>query len=314
MGISINEDVTKDLEIKVVAPAGGSVNQEKIDECIENLKKYGYQASIPYGLLQETLFCSNTDEYRLKSIMDAFYSEAKIIIALRGGYGSSRILKGLLQQAQPEHQKFFIGYSDITLINIFLYQIWHWDYVIHGPVFIQTMPSERFDSNNVSYLFQLLKDPKSSITINDLMPLNKIAASTNGLVGKITGGNLSVLQTTIGTEWEIITKNHVLVLEDVSEAAYSIDRMLQHFFDAGKFDNITALVFGEFYSCPNSHDTEVQSALLRIALLLEEKNIPVLQTSKIGHGKSNYPFIYGSDVMIINDSMVLNYKEEEHEL
>ena len=292
--------ISTNKTIRIIAPAGGGVDHLKLNSCSNSLISMNYKANLTSGLQREELFCAHSDDYRLHDATDALYSNTDdIIMALRGGYGSSRLLGKLALQKKPDNKKVFIGFSDITALNIFLYQNWGWN-PIHGLVFSQVdaCSKNECDPRNIEIVINFLNDGQKTFAIQDLKPLNNSGAKLSSISSKVTGGNLSIIQTTIGTPWEIITKDHILILEDIAEPAYKIDRMLQHLLNSNKFDQIKALVFGEFTNCANSHNLSPSDALIRMALVLEQRSIPVFQTLKIGHGYSNYPFMYGSGTTI----------------
>ena len=115
--------------------------------------------------------------------------------------------------------------------------------------------------------------------------LNKISAI-------ITGGNLALITSSIGTIWEINTNNKILFLEDVGERGYKVDRMLLQLQQAGKFSDVKAIVFGNF----SSSDRYVNYAIRNFAE--NHSNIPCYKTNKIGHGYFNYPIIYNKETKI----------------
>ena len=244
----------------------------------------------------------NTDRSR-NSLIDAIQNkEYQILWCLRGGYGAARILQDINQLIKCSTiknlpTKFFIGFSDATAVNIFLYQNLGWNKVIHGMNYNQiadAFTGEIFDMNNFTLIDKILDGTAKSIIFNDLNPLGNSAKNLKSTHGKITGGNLSILQTSIGTIWEIDTANRILIIEDVDEISYRIDRMLEHLYQAQKLNSIKALVFGTFDKC----EGQVNESLNRFASLLDTQHIPVFKTELIGHGYHNYPFIYGANTEI----------------
>ncbi|WP_052567705.1 LD-carboxypeptidase [Candidatus Midichloria mitochondrii] len=260
---------------------------KKLNWLFEGYGKHGYKSYIAKDIFAPTLFCANTSEYRLNNLVETVNDTTfQVIWCLRGGYGSARIftkLDELVEELKQRPTKIFVGFSDATAISLFLYQKLGWNTVIHGLNYNQ---------------------------ISDSMDGKNNARTSKEIVGKITGGNLSILQTSIGTNWEIGTADKILIIEDVAEPPYRIDRMLEHLYQAKKLDSLKAVVFGAFHQCGD----KVIDALNRIALVLENKSVPVFKTEMIGHGYYNYPFIYGSNTGIIANSEKRVYNEARSSL
>ena len=281
--------------IKILALSSALKEMKSIKNSMQVMENIRYTTIVANDIFFPTLFCANTDEYRLNSLIEAIRNDHhQVLWCLNGGYGSARILPGIEQFLQCRIvKKIFIGFSDNTAVNLFLYQKLGWNKVIHGMNYNQIADSftgEVFDMNNFALIDKILDGTAKSIIFHDLKPLNNSAKSLKVVCGKITGGNLSILQTSLNTTWEIDTINKILVIEDVSEAPYRIDRMLEHLYQAKKFNGIKALVFGHFHKC----EEQTNDALNRIASLLDTQRIPVLKTELIGHGYHNYPFVYGA--------------------
>jgi muramoyltetrapeptide carboxypeptidase len=159
------------------------------------------------------------------------------IIAARGGYGVMRLLNNIDFDLIRKNPKIIIGFSDITAL---LNAIYNETGLItfHGPV-----ASVQFSEiTRHSFKSELMnKDIQSKSTFNELLVINEGKAS-----GKICGGNLTMIVSMLGTKYEIDTRGKILMLEEVSEHAYQIDRMLNQLIIAGKIKEAAAVVFGKF--------------------------------------------------------------------
>ena len=183
-------------------------------------------------------YLSAPDELRAEEFM-AFIRdpEVKAIFCARGGYGSIRILELLDYDEIRRNPKIIIGFSDITSLLI---AINNRSSIVtyHGPV--ASMQLNAYTRENLQ---KTLFSDVPELLIND----TGFKTITEGSArGRLVGGNLSVLVTTLGTPYEIDTKGAVLFIEDVSEDAYKIDRMLHHLKLAGKFDDVNGIMFGQF--------------------------------------------------------------------
>ena len=217
-----------------------------------------------------------------------------IIWSLRGGYGSAQIIDDLLNSPKPKKEKIFIGYSDVTALHLFFTQEWGWK-TIHGAVLKEIFESDK-DTKNLNSIAELLKSGKKDFSLKDLEPLNKAAIEKSDIAGLVTGGNLTILETSLGTKWQINAKNKILFIEDVGVHHYQIDRSLLHLKQSGVLDEVKAIIFGSF------DKKEESSYLSFLKKKASEYNIPIFKTNKIGHGKKNYPIIYNSTGTINKDS------------
>jgi muramoyltetrapeptide carboxypeptidase len=276
--------------IKMVAPASGT-DPEKI-QTLRNLAEYNIQ--IPEDLMEDAVaFHSNSDQKRFKFLKAALYDKSKktIIWTLRGGYGATRLIDKLESLPPPKQEKIFIGFSDVTALHLFLSERWGWK-TIHGSGMSEWTMTHK-DPQNLQKIVDIIDNRVSSTSINHLKPFNKYAQKIQKITGRLTGGNLAIVETSLGTDWQIKTQGKIVFLEDTSEKGYKIDRTLHHLKQAGVFDKAKAIVLGDFVDPKDEH---VNLALERFA---NEVQIPVFKTDQFGHGKTNHPLIYNAKSEII---------------
>lgn len=245
-----------------------------------------------------------SDACRFDLLKEALFNGSEIIWCLRGGYGSGRLMDHLMAiKEPPEKQKIFIGYSDVTAIHLFLSQSWGWK-TIHGAMLTEILDPSKNPENfkKISNLIaDLISKKEAHASLNDLSPLNHAAQSIEKIAGPLTGGNLSIIQTSLGTNWAIETKGKILFLEDVCEPGYKVDRMLNHCKQADILNDLKAIVFG-YFSKPV--DPFLNSTLERFA---RGTNVPVFQSKQFGHGDVNYPLIYNAHSEIISNQEDTNF-------
>ena len=274
--------------VDIIAPA---FRQEKtIFKKIEKLlASWQLNCHIPKNIFGKDLLCANSDDNRFKQLKAAlFNSNSKAIWCLRGGYGCSRLIPALNQLKPPPHAKLFIGLSDITALHLFLQQQWHW-HTLHGPSIYQCADN-RIIKSSIQKTKDIIFGQQKIIEFNNLLPLNTTKKQT--IKAPIIGGNLSLIQISIGTSWQPNTHNKILFIEEINERGYQVDRMLEHLKQAGIFSHIKALLLGDFIG-GNDPDgrSRVNAVLKRFA---EQNNFPVLQCKGIGHGKINHPLPLGT--------------------
>ena len=279
--------IIKNVEIEVVAPASGNRAQT-----MQDLKEIsGLNSKFPTHCFKSpTDFHSESDKVRTKCLKEALFDKsANVVWALRGGYGSAKLLYELSKLEKPMREKFFIGYSDITALHIFFAQEWGWK-TIHGAVLAEIFDDKKAPENFVK-IANIVTGKTDQVVINGLTAMNKVAVNSAELKGIMTGGNLTMIVTTIGTPWQIKTRNKILFIEDVGIKPYQLDRTLYHLKQAGLLDGIKAVIFGEFCK-PSKENFQV---LQDFAATLQ---VPVFKTDRFGHSKYNDPIVYNSNGLI----------------
>ncbi|EER21552.1 MULTISPECIES: LD-carboxypeptidase [spotted fever group] len=281
----------KNIPITVVAPATGADNKTLSD--LKNINGLNLQIPSKCFAKGKLSFLASSDEVRFNCLRDALFDKSdNVVWSLRGGYGSARIIPDLLKLPKPNKEKFFIGYSDVTALHLFLSQEWGWK-TIHGSNIADLLKSEK-DQGNFTKLAEILKGKVKQVTIDNLVPLNDIAKSSDLVNGKLTGGNLTMVQASIGTNWQIRTKGKILFLEDVNIVAFRLDRELLHLKQAGLFEDVKAIIFGSF-------NKNSESTMLMLRNFADSLDVPVFKTNRFGHEKINDPIIYNTNSKIIKN-------------
>lgn len=270
--------------VDIIAP-GYLKNPAEIKLAEKFLQKIGLIPRIPKDLVGKDLFHSNCDETRAKHLIDAIKSDSKAIWCLRGGYGSAKLLPFLEKIKKPQKAKLLIGYSDITALHLFFNQKWNWE-SLHAST-IGEIISGSVGTKSTKELISLILGKKKSLEFTNLKALNSAAKSAKNIQGKIFGGNLALIQTSLGTDWQVIGKNNILFFEDCDEEGYRIDRMLYHCLQAGIFKNAKAILFGDFVNAKKPQEEKIiKEVILNFSAKMQ---IPCFYIKNIGHGKLNYP-------------------------
>lgn len=279
-------------KVMLVAPASGTDPKR-----IEKLKSLNL-LQIPEDFSASgMIYHSNSDEERLRLLKKALYDPSgdTVVWTLRGGYGSARLIEELKKLPKPKREKIFIGYSDITALHLFLSQHWNW-HPIHGPGLDDLLNKDK-DSQNFNSVLDIIAKKVDKIEIEHLKPLNQEATKAKRISGPITGGNMTMVQTSLGTDWQIDANHKILFLEDHKEQGYKLDRTLSHFKQAGILKNVKAIVFGDL--------GDDETAIFALERFAAETKIPIFKTDQFGHTKTNIPMIYNSksDIVKENDSL-----------
>jgi muramoyltetrapeptide carboxypeptidase len=264
--------------IGIVAPAG-PVNREKFEAGIARLRELGFNPVFSESIFNRDLFFAGGVRRRVDELHEMFrLPEVRAIICARGGYGSNHLLPHLNLGLIAQNPKIFCGYSDITTLLTHLH-----DTIglvgFHGP-----MLSKDF-ANPEGVHFGSLSNAITgqqhwTITRSDSPPL--VPLTTGTAEGTLYGGCLSLLVASIGTPYEIQTPDTILLLEDLGEWPYRIDRMLMHLRYAGKLEKVRGIVFGEMIECAPSPDSDytLQEAIGRN---LADLKVPIAFGLRSGH-------------------------------
>lgn len=290
------QQVFESKTIQVIAPASGLDPDRMLQ-----LQKMPYP---PVTISMDFHRCdigyhSNTDDARFLELKKALFNEqGEVIWTLRGGYGSARLITELNKLNKPAREKIFIGFSDNTALHLFFSQQWGWK-TIHGCGFAQLMDAS-LNPENFVRLAEILAQSIQNQSFN-LSPMNENALNITHISAQLQGGNLTLVECSLKTCWEINAVNKILFLEEVGEKGYRIDRSLTHLQQAGVFSGVKAIIFGE---CTGDDPNMIELALHRFA---QDIRIPVYSTSQFGHGRNNFPFIYNatSEIVQTNNKFVL---------
>lgn len=230
--------------IDAVSPGYASTPEDIKGSC-QFLLRWGFTPRIPKDLIKPHFLHANEDEARFLFLKEAIEAaDSKAIWCLRGGYGSNRLLPMLQKLKKPKKPKLIIGLSDVTSLHTFFNQEWKWP-TLHAPI-LDRMGKGVTLRRHEKEFYDLLLGKSPGITFKKLRPLNAAAKKVKSLNSKIVGGNLTVLQSSMGTPWQINADRSLLFLEDIGERGYRIDRMLEQFRQGGVLKKCHGIVLGDF--------------------------------------------------------------------
>lgn len=277
----------------IVAPAG-PFDRESFEAGLRVLAER-YQPVYDDGLLARTRYLAGSDARRLDELNGALADDSvKAVFAARGGYGSLRLLPKLRRAGPP---KLLVGFSDITALHLAFQAAGRVS--IHGPVVTQlaTQPAEV-----VHRLVHLIESPETPVS-----PLRGSPLVDGGAEGPLLGGNLSLLTRLLGTPYLPDLEGAILLLEDLGERPYRLDRMWTHLALAGVFDRVAGIALGEFTDCEEP-GAEYSSAEV-VAALAADVGLPCVGGLPIGHGALNVPLPLGCRVHLDGGSGRLDFLE-----
>jgi muramoyltetrapeptide carboxypeptidase len=277
-------------KIEVVAP-GFVSTEEDIEGASRFLKRWSLVANIPENIIGNDFLCSGSLEQRYLHLSNALNSkDSRVIWCLRGGYGAIQLLPLLKKMKKPKTKKLLIGISDITSLHVFLNQEWGWP-TLHASLL------DRVGAGKLPHLIEeelrkLLFTDQTKTEFRSLQPLNKSARIVGEVDGVVVGGNLTVLQSTLGTPYQFNLKNKILAIEDLGERGYRIDRIFEQFEQAGIFKGCRGLVIGEFLG-GDEPDGKAEKWSQVFTERAAKYSFPVFKGLEIGHGTVQRPLFLG---------------------
>ncbi|HTY49384.1 MAG TPA: LD-carboxypeptidase [Steroidobacteraceae bacterium] len=280
--------------VDVVAP-GFRCSDEHLERGVEFLRRLELVPRVPPDLFGADLLCANTDAQRFAQLRRALWArDSRAVWCVRGGYGALRLIPRLLRLAPPAHPKLFVGYSDATTLHYLLNLHWQWP-SLHGPL-LDRLGAAAIREEERAELHAVLFGAGPQLRYTGLAPLNAAARRGAPVTGRVFGGNLTVLQSLLGTPLQRRSAG-ILFLEDIGERGYRVDRMLEHFSQAGLLAGVGAVVFGTFLG-GNEPDGRnlVRDVLERFAAA---QRVPVFAGLDAGHGEYQRPVFLGSPARLL---------------
>lgn len=279
--------------IGIISPASSPDDLTKINSGVQYLEKLGYRVEVGKNVGLQEGYLAGSDHERLNDLHDMFKNKhIKAIFSIRGGYGSGRLLDKIDYRLIRNNPKIFVGYSDINALQMAFYAKCGL-ITFAGPMVAVDFHDEVSPFTEEVFWRTITSNKKIGRIKN---PRNeKIYVLTKGRVrGRLIGGNLSIFTSLIGTEYFPKIKDAVLLLEDVNEAPYRIDRMFNQLKLAKIFKQIKAVVLGHFVNCIEPDTTKKSFTLNEVVIeYFQSMKIPVMYNLRHGHVKENITMPFG---------------------
>jgi muramoyltetrapeptide carboxypeptidase len=259
------------------APAS-SADFAKVLAGAEELRKLGFQVADSTPLSPEGYFAGSTSERRNEFLSELRRDDVDALVAIRGGYGANYLLDDL-DIGAAHSPKVILGYSDLTSLQTYLWQRHAW------IGFYAPMLAAGFDAGEgvpKGYERDSLLAAVGKTDGGWALKLRGETLVGGEANGRVLGGCMTLVETTLGTPWELDTRGSILLLEDRGMKPWQVDRALMHLKQAGKFEGVRGFVLGEF---PDAGTLMSGSATVRdvCARILSELKVPVLYGAAVGH-------------------------------
>ena len=290
--------------VMLVAPANATFNSIELQIARESLEALGFKVRVGAHLLDRHGYLAGDDKARADDINKAFAdSSVSAVHAIRGGWGSARLLPYLDYDTIRRNPKVLIGYSDVTALLLSIHAKTGL-VTFHGPIGLG-----RWDSYSLDYYKRVLFNGEE-VTYSNKQGLS----DRNALVqtefrtltiapgkarGRLLGGNLTVMTAILGSPYVPDWDDAILFTEDVGEDYYRIDRMLTQLKLAGVLGKIKGFVFGGCSECgPGDGNFGALTLEEIFADHVKPLGIPAWQGAMIGHGQPQWTLPVGAEVEI----------------
>jgi len=231
--------------IGIAAPASPPESEERLEKGIRYLERLGYRIVLGSHLHRRRGYLAGTDRERASDLYELFsHPDVKAIFTARGGYGCMRILPYLDYSFIRRHPKILVGYSDITALQMALFAKAGL-VTFSGPMVAVEM-ADGLSGKREEQFWRTLTSTKPPGKVHVERWNNPTKKNP---AGRIIGGNLSLVAALATTPYFPKANNHILLLEEIGERPYRIDRMLQQISLSGIFKKTNGIVLGSFKDC-----------------------------------------------------------------
>lgn len=290
--------------IGVITPAS-HMKVEKLNRGIMYLQNLGYKVILGDHVQDSYGYLAGKDEDRIKDLHQMFTNpEVKAIISSRGGYGTPRLLDEIDYGLLAQNPKLFIGYSDLTALQL---AIWKQTGLVtfSGPMVAVEMAAG-IDTFTEEFFWPLICSDQIDRFFS-IKPENSLQVIKPGKAqGVLLGGCLSLISCVIGTKYQPDFSGSILILEDIGEEPYRIDRYLCQMKSAGIFDQVNGIILGQFIDCVDKDGDPTLTLDEIFDDFFGSRSIPVIKNFPYGHDSKKVTIPFGINVEI--DTSIPNVK------
>jgi len=288
--------------IGIVAPSY-SPREGWLTRGVKALERAGFNVLLDAELMTLRRFLRKEDERRADNFMSMWVDpRVKAVIGGTGGYGAVRMLPHLEPEVFRLNPKSFVGYSDVTALHLWLNRRAGLR-TFHGPTVDDLVPGTR--DPTLASLLTALTTPRPNIRMGRGVTR---AVRPGHAVGRLVGGNLSLVQQSIGTPYEIPVDDAILFLEETKDPMSVVDERLLHLRASGLLPRVRGIVFGHL-SLDRSEEDEFEDFVLD---LVSDLDVPVLMDFPAGHEIPNLTLPLGTEVELVveGESGWIQYHED----
>ncbi|GJQ21581.1 MAG: muramoyltetrapeptide carboxypeptidase [Bacteroidia bacterium] len=269
--------------IGLISPASTPSSAEKVEKAVSYLERCGYRVRLGKHVLDERGYLAGSDEDRASDLNEMLRDRSvRAIIALRGGYGTPRILDRVDYRALKKDPKILVGYSDLTALQLAILRQSNL-ITFSGPMAAVEMWNG-MDPFTEEHFWKMITEPKPAGLLSNPADDPVRTFGTGTVRGRLMGGNLSLVVSLLGTRFCPRFDGAILVVEDVDEAPHRVDRMFVQLKHAGVLNIVRALVLGRFTDCVPSDPSKPHLTIDEVLSdVVDSVEVPVLANLQYGH-------------------------------
>lgn len=261
-------------KVALIAPASSFSREGFLAGC-QRLRQMGYDPVYDENIFERDIYFAGSAGRRTHEFHEFWQREdIAALICVRGGYGTNYLLDSLNFELFTKHPRILVGCSDITSLLTAIHDRTGL-VTFHGPMVAKDIAGGTLDLKSWISALHGAHNWEAPTAGSEVLRAGKAQ-------GRLYGGCLSMLVASLGTPFEVQTEGTILLIEDIAERPYRIDRMLMQLRLAGKLDGVRGFVFGEMLDCvpPAGETYTLQQVIMR---LLAPYNVPIVYGLKSGH-------------------------------
>lgn len=269
-----------------IAASASPFDRKAFTKGVHLLERLGFNCHFRDDIFDQSRYLAGSDERRADELMELIRSpKIHAIMFARGGYGCQRLIPKLDIKVIAEHKKPLVGFSDITALLTYLRQ--NADFpTFYGPVLTQLGNNTDEQIGNSLATALTTSGPLAAIESQEMRTI--IAGTAEG---KLVGGCLALINSSMGTPYELETDGAIIMIEDVGEKVYVLDRMLTQLKNSGKLSKASGIAFGSLIPLPD----EPCNVEEMIRDVLSDYDKPVIMGLPAGHGGSFITLPFGAN-------------------
>ena len=282
--------------VAMISPSGPLQGPHELERAVATAESLGWEVEVGQHALRRTGYFAGDDAQRGDDLLAALHDDRiDGIWCLRGGYGAARLLPRLSVELLQRFPKALLGYSDITA----LHAAWQHAGLVsyHGPT--ARAPLSDFSRDSLVRALQAGTDSCG------VAPDARIVRGGR-VTGRLVGGNLALVSSLCGTPWAVDCRDAIVVLEDVGEATYRLDRMLTQLRLAGAFDGCVGVAFGHCTDCPDTTEDGTRTVEAIVTELADALQVPTLHGIPVGHISDQWTVPFGAMATLDADARTLS--------
>ena len=287
-------------QFHLIAPSGYCINQDAAQRGVQRLLESGHQVENQTIIPRRQQRFAGTEAQRLNDInrLVNLTGANRIVLAVRGGYGASRLLESIdwqgLALRQQQDPVLICGHSDFTVIQLGLLAL-HNVITFSGPMLAGNFGAPELEAFTVEHFWRALRNSTYSVEWQGNGPHWECE-------GQLWGGNLAMLVSLIGTPWMPQIEDGILVLEDINEHPFRVERMLLQLLHSGVLAAQRAVIFGSFTgSAPNDYDAGYDLPQV-FDYLRQQLSVPMISGLEFGHEQRTVTLPLGARARLVNQA------------